>query len=403
MKKRIIFLSQLFDPEYSIKGLSLIRFLREQGYDVEVVTTFPSYPKGECFDGYKPALIKKETVKGVPITRLWSFITPRKSKTARLLNYFSFFITSTFYLLSTRKADLLYAYHPQVTTGISATILKKLRKTKFITDIQDLWPESLIAEGLKEYSFLAKIVRRIVNFSIRNSSKVVVLSEGFRSYLLEKGVSEEKVEVIYNWCPEESSFLRQNERGYLLNLNKGPRSFFYTGNHGRLQALDSIIRAFASFSPCEATLTLIGEGSEKEHLKELSKKLGAENIEFMNFIPPNKLKRLVENADVMVCHLKDQELFKITIPSKIQAYLSSGKPLLIAAGGEANRLVLDAGAGFGAEPENVDSIKDAIKQAIAAPREDLISKGKSAQSYYHENLSADVAKKKIIEVIEASL
>lgn len=205
--KRIVFLSQLFDPEYSIKGFNFTKFLAANGYDVEVVTTFPSYPKGILFDSYKQRLRQTETYDGIKITRLWSFISPRRSKLYRLLNYVSFFATATVYLLFSKKFDVLYAYHPQVTTGVTGRLIKTIKRTPFITDIQDLWPESLVAEGMKPDSRVVSLIRYIVKPSLSYAEAIIVLSNGFKEYLVNLGTEATKIHVVHNWCPEEERYV----------------------------------------------------------------------------------------------------------------------------------------------------------------------------------------------------
>tara|TARA_Y100000034_G_C6888373_1_gene408253 strand:- start:162 stop:1370 length:1209 start_codon:yes stop_codon:yes gene_type:complete len=402
MNKRVVFLSQLFDPEYSIKGLELCKFLSRSGYNVEVVTTFPSYPKGRLFEGFSSRIKLSELRDGVKVTRLWSFITPRKGKAARALNYLSFFVTSFFYLLFSKRADVIYAYHPQITMGVTASLIRLIRKTPFVTDIQDLWPESLIAEGASPTSIYARMIDRMVNFSLKHATRIVVLSKGFRDYLTSKGIPESKVDVIYNWCPEEKRYL-SDERSVPNDDVAQPKTFLYTGNHGPLQRLSMVIEAFARFNPETARLILIGQGAEKESLVRLRDKLGAENIVFQDFVAPSELVGYVDDADAMVCHLKNDPLFEITIPSKVQAYLCSGKAILIATGSEARDLVSKAGAGVTAQPENVDSIANAIELLCGKNKAELAEMGANGATFYRQELQMERGFRKVAGVIESCL
>lgn len=398
--KRIVFLSQLFDPEYSIKGFEFIKFLVAKGYEVEVVTTFPSYPKGVLFTGYKSRLRQVETSDSVKITRLWSFISPKKSKVNRVLNYLSFFVTATTYLLFCKKFDLLYSYHPQVTTGVTGRFLKAFRNIPFITDVQDLWPESLVAEGMRSDSKAVSLIRKIVNLSLFRADAVVVLSDGFKEYLAGLGIKCERVHVVYNWCPEEKRYLNTKPSTRTNGLASKAVKFFYTGNHGPLQALESVIRAFSRFDSEQATLTLIGQGSEKESLIKLVTELEAYNIKFLDFVSPSELATLLTGADVLVCSLKDDPLFDITIPSKTQAYLCAGKPVLIAAGREASKLVKDAQGGITAKAENEDAIAEAIRAFIEKSPSELCQMGRNGKEYYFKNLARENGHNRLLKVID---
>lgn len=399
--KRIVFLSQLFDPEYSIKGLSFAKFLVENGYDVEAVTTFPSYPKGVVFDGYKQRLRQTTIEDGVKITRLWSFISSKRSKFSRVLSYLSFFVTATAYLLFTKRFDLLYAYHPQVTTGVSGRWIKLIRRIPFITDIQDLWPESLVAEGIDPESKVVSLIRYIVKPSLTHAEAVIVLSNGFKDYLVSQGSEAANIHVVHNWCPEESRYVNEQELPKELSKSLRPLHFFYTGNHGPLQALDTIIRAFSHFSTEQVKLTLVGQGSERENLMKLAVRLNADNINFFGFVSPTDLKELLTEADVLVCSLKDDPLFDITIPSKIQAYLCSGRPVLVAAGKEASKIIVDACAGITAEPGNVNSIVQAIEKFMALSQIELDVMSKNAKDFYFNNLAARHGYVHLLKVIDS--
>ena len=399
--KRIVFLSQLFDPEYSIKGVEFIKFLVDRGHEVEVVTTFPSYPKGILFHGYKSRFRQIETIDGVKVIRLWSFISPNKSKLHRLLNYVSFFVTATSYLLFCKKFDLLYGYHPQVTTGVTGRLLKRLRNIPYITDVQDLWPESLVAEGMRAESKAVTWIRRIVKPSLVRADAVVVLSEGFKEYLVRQGIEPQRIHVVHNWCPEEKRYFRTQPSKKSVNSNSGAVKFFYTGNHGPLQALDTVIRAFSRFNNEQATLTLVGQGSEKQRLMMLTKQLEAENINFVDFVSPNELVVLLNQADVLVCSLKNDPLFDITIPSKTQAYLCSGKPILIAAGNEASRLVTDAKGGIAAQAESVEAIVEAIHAFTELSPSKLSEMGKNGKDFYFENMAAKHGYSRLLKVIDS--
>ncbi|WP_411369054.1 glycosyltransferase family 4 protein [Pseudidiomarina salilacus] len=402
MTKRIIFLSQLFDPEYSIKGLALCQHLKSQGYEVEVVTTFPSYPTGKIFDGFRNRLKNTEFEGDIKVTRLWSYVTDRKGKLSRAINYFSFFLTSFSYLLFCKKADVIYAYHPQITTGVSAGFIKYIRRTPFITDIQDLWPESLIVEGASADSLVSRVIRRMVNFSLRNASKIVVLSNGFKNYLVEHRVEESKINVIYNWCPEEKRYLEVTPESS-SERDKEQKTFLYTGNHGPLQSLEHVVKAFALVPPELAQFILVGQGTEKSKLQALVKDLNIQNVTFKDFVSPQELVGLVRDADVMVCHLRNDPLFDITIPSKVQAYLCSGKPILIATGDEASELVKRAKAGLSAESENAESIACTIKRFTNMSEDELNQMGRSGQEFYRRELQQSHGFQSVTRAIEECL
>ncbi|MDP5131711.1 MAG: hypothetical protein NWQ54_12550, partial [Paraglaciecola sp.] len=172
---RILFISQLFDPEYSIKGLALMQRLVAEGHQVEVLTTYPNYPTGSVFDGYKVKFKQTEEIDGVKIVRLWSHISHSKSKISRAWSYLSFTLMALFAALFSQKPDVVYTYHPQSTTGLIGLLMKLFRGVPFITDVQDLWPDALIATGMHKDSLVIKLISRWCSLVYKHAAQVVVL------------------------------------------------------------------------------------------------------------------------------------------------------------------------------------------------------------------------------------
>lgn len=393
---RALFISQLFDPEYSIKGLGFLEEIRDQGFKIDVVTTFPNYPTGKLFPGYKLKPWQIEMHGDIRVIRVFSYISHSRSRISRALNYLSFMVAAFLASMVIKKPDVIYAYHPQLTTGIIASILKKLRGTPFITDVQDLWPDALYATGLQVKGAMFGAINRLCNFVYQASDHIVVLSNGYKDALVSRGVAADKISVIYNWHADETSELGIEESRV---LPEGfDHTFVYAGNLGAAQSLKSVISAFSKRAEKSVCLVIIGSGVEEMDLIDHSRIAGSKNIFFLGYIPSNEIRKYLSQADALVVHLRDDPLFKITIPSKVQAYLSSQKPILIAVGGEANQIVSDAGAGVSAEPGNVLSIMSAIDEMLAS-RHEWREMGSNGRSFYKEKMSRSRGVIKIVSVL----
>ena len=143
---RILFLTEFFDPEPMHRGLSFAKKLVAAGHEVEVITAFPNYPGGKIYPGYKLSFIKKEKIDGVQITRLPLYPSHDHSLFKRFVTYATFAFSALFYgLFFAKKPDVMYVFHPPLSTGLCAALIKKCRKIPFVLDIQDLWPDSLFA------------------------------------------------------------------------------------------------------------------------------------------------------------------------------------------------------------------------------------------------------------------
>lgn len=397
---RLLFISQLFDPEYAIKGLSFLSDVRKSGFDIDVITTFPNYPTGRIYPGYKNKLWQIEFQNGIRVIRVYSYISHSRSKLSRILTYFSFMVSALLASLIIKRADVIYAYHPQITIGIVAWIVRLVKKTPYITDVQDLWPDALAATGFTRVGLLYKMIDQTCNFIYKNSEHVVVLSKGYKKTLVQKSVPAEKISFIYNWNNEEERISDEcGDNLFSMVLDKYDSKFVYAGNLGAAQALKSVISAFSRFENDSICLVIIGSGVEEDKLKNFAKSINAENIIFMGYVPSTKIKQYLDKADVLVVHLKDDPLFKITIPSKLQTSLNAGKPILMAVGGEANEIVESARAGVCALPENVMSIVGAINRIVKL-RNKWPEMGKSGRQYYEENMSQQLAVEKIVALLK---
>lgn len=385
---KILFISQLYDPEYSIKGHALMKHWVDQGHEVEVITTFPNYPMGKVYDGYKVKLVDESYEDQVRITRVWSHISHSKSKLSRAWSYISFTLMALLFALKSKKVSVVYTYHPQSTTGLIGMVMTLLKRVPYITDVQDLWPDSLVATGLGSNKFIISLIGCWCRLVYKCSSRVVVLSEGFKSKLIERGVSEDKIDLVYNWCPEEELISLALEQSTYTVPSNSTVKLAYAGNLGAAQDLTSVIQAMGMLDDIDVHLSLIGGGVEREALEKEVKDLKLKNVEFLGYVPPKKLFSELVNYDALLVHLRDDPLFKITIPSKTQSYTALAKPIIMAVSGEPRDIIRDGECGYYPAPSNPDSIADAIK-ALSSGRDDWELLGSNSRQIYFNKFSLE--------------
>ena len=359
---RILFLTQWFDPEPTFKGLLFARKLHELGYEVEVVTGFPNYPGGKLYPGYRQRWCSREIINGVTVVRVPLYPSHDDSPVNRVLNYFSFALSSCIYgIIFAKKADVIYVYHPPMTMGLSGALIGLFRNTPFVYDVQDLWPETLRATGMVSNPFILKWVAVICNWIYRQASHIVVLSHGFRDALMGREVDEKKISVIYNWCDEAA--LRLPETTSInLDCMEGRFNVVFAGTMGKAQALSAVIHAarLVGLKNANVQFVFVGGGVEVEPLKALVNSLSLNNVRFLPRMPMNEVGMVLARAGALLVHLKDDPLFAITIPSKTQAYLAVGKPIIMGVRGDAAKLINNSGAGVAVEPENPESIAEGV-------------------------------------------
>lgn len=392
MATRVLLLTQWFDPEPTFKGIVFARELVRQGFEVEVLTGFPNYPGGKVYPGYRIKLVQREVIDGVQVTRVPLYPNHDQSAIKRVLNYVSFGASSLFYgLFVARRPDVVYAYHPPLTVGITAGLLRLLRRVPVVYDIQDMWPDTLRATGMVNNDRALSLVATVCQWVYRRANHIAVLSPGFKRLLLERGVPQAKVEVIYNWADEVALGAPQGQ--VPTNFpEQGQFRVLFAGNMGKAQALDAVLDAAMLLQARNSRVcfVLLGGGVEVARLRQRTSDLQLRNVVFLPPVPMSEVGVLLNAADALLVHLRKDPLFEITIPSKTQAYMAVGKPLLMAVDGDAAELVAQSGGGVVVESENAHALAAAVEEMAAIPAEALAEMGHRAQRYYREQLALKV-------------
>lgn len=389
-KTRVLLFTQWFDPEPTFKGMAFARELVRQGFDVEVLTGFPNYPGGKVYPGYRIKWLQREVIDGVHITRVPLYPNHDQSAIKRILNYASFAASAALYgALFAKRANVIYAYHPPLTVGIAAAVVKLFRRVPVVYDIQDMWPDTLRATGVLNNPKVLELVAKLCRQVYRQMDHIVVLSPGFKHLLIERGVPESKLSVIYNWADETSLSAPAGRVPEMFPSSDAHFRILFAGNMGKAQALDTVLDAAELLQKrgSKVCWVMLGGGLEVERLKADANRRKLENVVFLHAVPMAQVGAYLQAADALLVHLRKDPLFKITIPSKTQAYLAIGKPLLMAVDGDAADLVHKSGGGVVAEPENAHALVEAAIQLSAMSADALSAMGQKSKSFYHRQLN----------------
>jgi colanic acid biosynthesis glycosyl transferase WcaI len=398
MDSRIILLTQWFDPEPNPRGMSFAKELVKRGYEVEVITGFPNYPGGKLYPGYKMKILQREYSDGVNIVRLPAYISHDESAVKRILSFVSFAIAVTIYgVLFAKKADVMYVYHPP---GVAAAIIKILRKFYTIYDVQDMWPDNLRATGMIKNELILELIRKICKWVYQNVDKITVLSPGFKKILVERGVPESKIEVIYNWCDEKALDFPTGELQTEFPTDKF--TILFAGTMGTAQALESVVEAasLVQEQQPQVNFVFLGGGVRVDTLKNLVANKQLNNVIFLPRVSIGEVGSLLRKADVLLVHLKDDLLFKFYLPSKVQAYLAIGKPIVMGVLGDAAAIVEQSQCGIVAQPENAQSIANAVIVLANLPKDKLEEMGKRGKKFYYTEMSLEIGVAKFCSVID---
>lgn len=398
----ILVVCQYFYPE-EFKVNDLVEGLVNRGNRVTVLTGKPNYPKGVFFPGYKFAGVQREVYKGADIIRV-PLIRRGNSGAIRLaLNYLSFVFFGNWYV-RLHKCDydaiLVYQLSP-IVMAYPAILAKRKSHAKLALYVQDLWPESVSATTSLKGGLLMSLLNRMVKKIYSKSDTIFVQSLAFKESIGEKGDFVNKIEYAPNWA--EDVFVENVDIESFKHKELLPEGFrvMFAGNIGEAQDFNSIINAAVlTKDNKEIKWVIVGDGRAKEKAEQ---RVRDENLKetvcFLGRFPVNEMPGFFLNADVMLVSLKKEFIFSLTIPSKVQAYMASGKPILSMIDGEGKRIVEESGCGLTASAEDYTSLAKNVLDVYQMTKEDLLQMGENGLRYYKENF----AKEMVINRIATSL
>lgn len=393
---RIAYVTQWFEPEPNIiKGSEFVRALEAAGHEVTVVTGFPNYPYGRIYPGYRLRPIRRETVGGIRIVRLPLYPSHDRSALRRSITFLSFFLSAFIYLTLRRsKFDMAYVYHPPITVGLAAA----LARIPFVLDVQDLWPDTVVATDIGGASKLAGALGACCRYVYSKASAICTQSEGMKAALIARGVAPDKISIIRNWADAEFQEIpprRSTRRRFTL---------VYGGNLGRAQKLSNLVDAAAIVERerPDIQVELFGSGIEEQDLHERTTGCGLGNVEFQGRVPVCDMIREFVDADALLLHLGDDPLFDITIPSKTQYYLAMGRPIVAAVNGEAGKLLRQSGAAIVVPPADPVALAKAIVDMAETSPERRTAMGQAGTEFYRQHLSFSRAIGRTIALLEGT-
>jgi glycosyltransferase involved in cell wall biosynthesis len=370
---KILLLTQWYPPEPQKFRSDLSETLQALGHKVTVLTGFPNYPSGNLYPGYRLRLWQRETIRGVSVIRIPLYPNHSTSSWKRSLNYLSF--TAAASLLGPcviPRPDIVYVFSPPLTLACPGWLLSRFFRVPLTCEIQDMWPETLAATGMLRSRRILGWMGRVGDWFYRRCQAIRVISPGFRDNLLGKGVAAGKIHFIPNWVDTEFYYPRKYNNDLAEELQLKDRfNVMYAGTIGRAQGLEVTLDAAHLLRDLpDVQFVLIGDGTDLAALQQTARERGLTNVKFLGRYPDSMMGRFFSAADALLIHLRDEPLFRITIPHKIYTYMAVGKPILAAVGGNAAATVAAARAGLTCPPANAEALAAAVRSLRnSSPRE----------------------------------
>lgn len=371
----ILFLTDNFPPEVNAPASRTHEHARQwvtAGQQVTVITCAPNFPRGQVFEGYRNKLWQVETVDGIRVIRVWSYISSNEGFAKRVLDYMSYMVTAFVASLWVRQVDLVIGTSPQFFTAVAAWAAGAIKRVPFVFELRDLWPESIKAVGAMKESAAIRWLERLEMFLYRRAACIVSVTHSFREALIQRGIDGRKIAVVTNGV--EISRFSPRTKELELARELGLENCFvagYVGTQGMAHALETLLYAMEQIQAHpqgkNIRLLLLGDGARKAYLKAEASRMGLTNVVFMDTVPKEMVARYWSLVDVAIIHLRHTELFTTVIPSKLFECMGMGIPVLHGVAGESARIVQQAGCGVLFESENSAQLAQEMLRLHALP------------------------------------
>ncbi|EIC29685.1 MULTISPECIES: glycosyltransferase family 4 protein [Methylomicrobium] len=401
---KILLVSQYFFPEAFIVN-DLVRRLNDLGHQVTVLTGKPNYPQGKIYDGYRLGGIQRERyAEAVEVIRVP--LLPRgKGGGLRLAaNYLSFVLSGLVLaprLLRGRPFDaiLVFAISP-ITQVIPAMLLKWLKGAHLAVWIQDLWPESVSATGFIRDPWLLKMIGWLVKGIYAGSDTLLVQSRAFTEPVARYARRDK---IVYY----PNSFEDKNETAAdetlvpecLLETLENDFCLVFAGNLGTAQSLGTLVGAAERLRHLpDLKLVVVGSGSMQPWLEQQKSGKALDNLLLAGRFPPEAMGPIFRRAKGLLVTLKRDQIFSCVIPSKIQAYLAAGRPILAALDGEGAKVVEEARAGLTCPAEDAEALAECIRKLHAMDDAERDALGRSGRAYFLEQFEMAAQTQRLVEI-----
>jgi colanic acid biosynthesis glycosyl transferase WcaI len=382
---RVLIVSQYFWPE-NFPINDLVKGLRQKGHDITVLTGMPNYPEGRFYPGYRAFPTRRDHYEGIKILRVPMVPKGSGSALRMMLYYWSLALSACLLvpIFFRKKVDLVFVYQPSpITVGLPALVLKAVEKTPVWIWVQDLWPETLAGTGMVRSAFVLKLTDRLVRLIYSKCDRVLVQSQAFVPRMVKKGVPRERIRFFPNSAQELYKPAIVDPDAPERNLMPQGFRVLFAGNIGRAQDIPTILSAAEKLKQeMNIHWVILGDGPMRPWAEERIRTRGLERtVHLLGRYPEQAMPRFFSLADVLLVTLKKDPVFAITIPSKIQSYLASGRPIVAALDGEGARVIDESGGGLAVPAGDADGLAEVVMRMYGMPKSDFERMGRHSIEY----------------------
>jgi glycosyltransferase involved in cell wall biosynthesis len=351
----------------------MARGLVQAGHRVTMIAEIPNHPSGIVPPEYRGQWVERSDLDGIDVLRVWVKASPVKTFRSRMAFYLSYMADAA--LVGALRArgpfDVVFATSPPLFVGAAGLVLHGLKRAPFVFEVRDLWPESAVALGELSSPRAIAWAGKLEELCYNRASRIVVVTEGIRQRLIERGFPAGKLALIPNGANVDL-FQRRPDLGQHFRAVHGlaPEAFVavYAGIHGIAQGLETLLRAAVDLRNDPAVrFVFVGEGPAKAELQTLRAKLDLDNVLMLPEQPRSVMPAILSAADAAIVPLRKLELFQGALPSKMFDAWACELPLLLSIDGEAHRTLDAAQGGLYVPPEDATALAEAIRNLASRP------------------------------------
>ena len=377
-------------------------FSKKENFEIDVIAGNIHYATGNKI--LPNTWCNKEQIDdNITLFRTWTYSGYNSNFIGRIIGYLSYTFSSLVKSLFLKKPDIILITSPSIFVGISAIILSKVKRVPFILEVRDLWPESAVATGVLNNKFLLNILYSLEYRLYKYSKQIVVLTPAFKENIQKRFPQfKDKIEIITNGADFSIVDRASNKVNIREKYNwQDKKVFAYFGAHGVANDLMQVVEVANKFkNNTDILFVLIGDGMQKEMLKQKVKEYNLKNIQFIDSVPKDEVIDYINAIDVGMAILKKTDTFKTVYPNKVFDYMSCKKPVLVTIDGITRKLISDANCGLYSEPENLIEFENQVNKFISFDKAKLQELGNSGFEFVKEHFDREKLAMRYIDIIK---
>lgn len=341
----------------------LARYCVDQGHDVTIIASTLSYLSSLPVTS-DTSLVSRQSLEGITILRAYTYPSLHRSFTWRIVSFLSFMVTSIIAGLKGGKVDIIMGTSPPIFQALSAWVIALLRRRPLLLEIRDLWPAFALGMRIIKHPLLIVLSSWLELFLYRRADHLIVNSPAYRDYIVDRGISVEKISLIPNGV--DSTMFDPAATGEHMRQEwklDGKFVVMYAGALGLANDIPTILQAAQHLQDeHQIHFVLVGDGKERKNLERMSKELQLTNVLFTGTRSKAEMPAILAASDVCVATLKDIPMFRTTYPNKVFDYMAAGRPTILAIDGVIRQVIETARGGIFVPPGNDRALAESIKE-----------------------------------------